>query len=147
MPALAAKGSSMRTEAGAGGRRIKRRVHDGVCGERIRAGHSAGYDLDAESLSHAEDWLRKALDSKSQHEPDLRAVVIYALALNSASSRYVQRAWEAPGLHEYEGLSMLGLALQATATRERRKSRQGEAMATVSDLEAHWRDLRLLHGV
>ncbi len=35
--------------------------------------HSAGYDLEAESLSHAEDWLRKALDSNPNMRPDLRA--------------------------------------------------------------------------
>ena len=102
--------------------------------------HSAGYDLDAESLSHAEDWLRKALDSNPNMRPDLRAYVVYALALNSASKpEYVQKAWEARDSMSTQGLSMLGLALQATGdTRAKEIAGKVEAMATVSDLEAHW---------
>jgi hypothetical protein len=103
--------------------------------------YSAGYDLDTESLSHAEDWLRKALDSNPNMRPDLRAYVVYALALNSASKpEYVQKAWEARDSMSTQGLSMLGLALQATGDDARAKEIAGkvEAMATVSDLEAHW---------
>jgi uncharacterized protein YfaS (alpha-2-macroglobulin family) len=102
--------------------------------------HSAGYDLDGESLSHAEDWLRKALDSNPNMRPDLRAYVVYSLALNSASKpEYVQKAWEARDSMSTQGLSMLGLALQATGdARAKEIAGKVEAMATVSDLEAHW---------
>src|SRR6266403_941999 len=102
--------------------------------------HSAGYDLEAESLSHAEDWLRKALDSNPNMRPDLRAYVVYALALNSASKpEYVQKAWEARDSMSTQGLSMLGLALHATGdARAKEIAGKVEAMATVSDLEAHW---------
>jgi alpha-2-macroglobulin len=103
--------------------------------------HSAGYDLDAESLSHAEDWLRKSLDSNPNMRPDLRAYVVYALALNSASKpEYVQKAWEARDSMSTQGLSMLGLALRATGDDARAKeiATKVETMATVDDLEAHW---------
>ena len=103
--------------------------------------HSAGYDLDADSLSHAEDWLRKSLDSNPNMRPDLRAYVVYALALNSASRpEYVQKAWDARDSMSTQGLSMLGLALQATGDGARAKEIAGkvEAMATVNDLEANW---------
>jgi len=103
--------------------------------------HSAGYDLDPESLSHAQEWLRKSLDSNPNMRPDLRAYVVYALALNSASKpEYVQKAWEARDSMSTQGLSMLGLALHATGDDARAKEIAGkvESMATVSDLEAHW---------
>jgi len=103
--------------------------------------HSAGYDLDAESLSHAEDWLRKSLDSNPNMRPDLRAYVVYALALNSASKpEYVPKAWEARDSMSTQGLSMLGLALRATDDDARAKeiATKVETMATVDDLEAHW---------
>ncbi len=103
--------------------------------------HSAGYDLDAESMAHAQDWLRRALDSNPNMRPDLRAFVVYALALNGGSRpEYVQRAWDARDSMTTQGLSMLGLALQATGDDARAKEIAGkvEAMATVNDLEAHW---------
>ncbi len=103
--------------------------------------HSAGYDLDAQSLSHAEDWLRKSLDNYPNMRPDLRAYVVYALALNGASKpEYVQRAWDARDSMSTQGLSMLGLALHATGDDARAKeiAAKVEAMATVNDLEAYW---------
>src|SRR5258708_12057430 len=103
--------------------------------------HSAGYDLDPDSLSHAEDWLRKALDNNPNMRPDLRAYVVYALALNSSSKpEYVQKAWDARESMSTQGLSMLGLALQATGDDSRAKkiARKVEAMATVNDIEANW---------
>src|SRR4029077_20517563 len=95
----------------------------------------------AQSLSRAEDWLRKALDNNPNMRPDLRAYVAYALALNSASKpEYVQKAWETRVSMSTQGLSMLGLALHTTGDDARAKEIAGkvEAMATVSDLEAHW---------
>src|SRR5260370_6518114 len=47
--------------------------------------HSAGYDLDPESLSHAQECLRKALANNPNMRPYLRASVGYALPLNGAS--------------------------------------------------------------
>ncbi len=103
--------------------------------------HSAGYDLDPESLSHAQEWLRKALDSDPNMRPDLRAYVVYALALNGGSKpEYVQKAWDARDSMSTQGLSMLGLALQATGDDARAKeiANKVESMATVNDLEAYW---------
>jgi uncharacterized protein YfaS (alpha-2-macroglobulin family) len=102
---------------------------------------TAGYDLDAQSLSHAEDWLRRSLASNPNMRPDLRAYVVYALALNSASqAEYMQEAWDARDSMSTQGLSMLGLALQATGDDKRAKeiANKVEAMATVDDFEAYW---------
>src|SRR5260370_39944738 len=76
--------------------------------------HTAGYDLDANSLSRAEEWLHRSLDNNPNMRPDLRAYVVYALALNSASRpEYVQKAWDARDSMSTKGLSMLRLGLHA----------------------------------
>jgi alpha-2-macroglobulin len=103
--------------------------------------HAAGYDYDPASLARAEEWLRKSLDNNPNMRPDLRAYVVYALALNSSSKpEYVQKAWDARDSMSTQGLSMLGLALQATGDDARAKEIAGkvETMATVNDLEANW---------
>ena len=103
--------------------------------------HAAGYDLDPDSLARAEEWLRKALNNNPDMRPDLRAYVVYALALNGGSRpEHVQKAWDARDSMSTQGLSMLGLALQATGDDARAKeiAAKVEAMATVNDLEAYW---------
>ncbi len=103
--------------------------------------HTAGYDLDAASMSRAQDWLRRSLDNNPNMRPDLRAYVVYALALNSASRpEYLQKAWDARDSMSTQGLSMLGLALRATGddTRAKEIANKVEATATVNNLEAYW---------
>src|SRR5260370_11950348 len=47
--------------------------------------HAAGYDLNPVSLLHAEEWLRKGLDTNPKMRPVVRASVVYAPALNVGS--------------------------------------------------------------
>jgi uncharacterized protein YfaS (alpha-2-macroglobulin family) len=103
--------------------------------------HSAGYDLDAESMSHALDWLRRALEQNPNMRADLRAYVVYALALNGGSRpEYMQKAWDQRDSMTTQGLAMLGLALQATGDDARAEeiATKVESNASVSELEAYW---------
>lgn len=103
--------------------------------------HAAGYDVNPGSLSRAEEWLRAALDRYPNMRPDLRAYVVYALALNGASkARYVQAAWEKRASMTTQGMAMLGLALEATGddARVQQIAARVEAGATVNEREAYW---------
>lgn len=103
--------------------------------------HAAGYDVNANSLTRAEDWLRTVLDKYPNMRPDLRAYVVYALALNHASKpEYLRTAWESRNSMSTQGLAMLGLALQATGDDAKAKEIAGklEAAARVNDREASW---------
>ena len=103
--------------------------------------HTAGYDLDAESMSRAQDWLRRSLDQNPNMRADLRAYVVYALALNGGSKpEYMQKAWDQRDSMTTQGLAMLGLALQATGDDARAKeiAAKVESNATVSEFEVYW---------
>jgi alpha-2-macroglobulin len=72
---------------------------------------------------------------------DLRACVVYALALNGvAKPEELQSAWEQRGSMSTQGLAMLGLALHATGDQNRAKevAKKIESDAVVTDLEAYW---------
>jgi len=102
---------------------------------------AAGYGVDSTSLSRAEKYLHGALANHPNMRDDLRAYVVYALALNSASTtEEIQSAWTKRSSMTSQGLSMLGLALHATGDLYRAKeiARSIESAAVVTDREASW---------
>src|SRR5258708_40044898 len=46
---------------------------------------AAGYEIKEAALRNSQKWLKKQLDTYKRMKPDLRAYVVYALALNKAS--------------------------------------------------------------
>ena len=72
---------------------------------------------------------------------DLRAYVVYALASNSvAKPEELQAAWNARGSMTAQGLSMAGLAFEATgdAAKVQEVASSVESLAKVNDREAYW---------
>lgn len=104
--------------------------------------HSAGYDVDADRWSRADDWLHSILREHPNMRPDLRAYVVYALALSHvASADDLQSAWDHRSEMNAQGLAMTGLALQAGGDSEKAQqiAKNIEALAVVSDREAYWK--------
>jgi uncharacterized protein YfaS (alpha-2-macroglobulin family) len=102
---------------------------------------AAGYDVDADSLTKAQNWLYAALDKHANMRPDLQAYVLYALALNNASKpEYLQSSWDKRNDMSTQGLAMLGLALLAERDQTRAKeiAEKLEASAKSDDREAWW---------
>jgi uncharacterized protein YfaS (alpha-2-macroglobulin family) len=103
--------------------------------------HAAGYDVEPDSLSRAEKYLHNALAQHPNMRDDLQAYVAYALALNSAATPdEIQSAWAKRASMTSQGLSMLGLALQATGDQNRAReiAKSIESAAVVTDREASW---------
>jgi uncharacterized protein YfaS (alpha-2-macroglobulin family) len=101
----------------------------------------AGYDPGASSLNRAIEYLHNALSQHVNMHEDLRAYVVYALALNNAAKpEELQDAWQARGNMSTQGLSMLGLALLSTSDQAKAQELAAtvESQATVNDLEANW---------
>jgi len=102
---------------------------------------AAGYDVDSTSLSHAEKYLHDTLAKHPNMRDDLRAYVVYALALNSASTTdEIQSAWTKRSSMTSQGLAMLGLALHASGDLNRAKeiAKSVESIAVVTDREVSW---------
>ncbi len=102
---------------------------------------AAGYDVDSTSLSRAEKYLHDVLAQHPNMRDDLQAYVVYALALNSASTtNEIQSAWAKRPSMTPQGLSMLGLALHRTGDLNRAKeiAKSIESAAVVTDQEASW---------
>jgi len=102
---------------------------------------AAGYDVDAEALGKAQNFLSAALDKHANMRPDLQAYVLYALTLNKASKpEYLQSAWDKRNDMSTQGLAMLGLALLAEKDQTRAAEIAGklEASAKSDDREAWW---------
>jgi alpha-2-macroglobulin len=101
----------------------------------------AGYDPGANSLNRAIQYLHNSLSQHVNMHEDLRAYVVYALALNNAvKPEELQDAWKVHSDMSTQGLSMLGLALLATGDQAKAQELASavESQATVSDLEANW---------
>ncbi len=93
------------------------------------------------ALSRAEKYLHDALAQHPNMRDDLRAYVVYALALNGASTtNEIQSAWTKRSSMTSQGLSMLGLALHATGDLKRAKeiAKSIESVAVVTDREVSW---------
>ena len=103
--------------------------------------HEAGYDFDPEALKRAQDWLHSMLVQHPNMRPDLRAYVVYALALNSVATKdELQAAYDERSSMTTQGLAMVGLALQATgdSAKAQEVAAKVESMATVNESEASW---------
>ncbi len=103
--------------------------------------HAAGYDVDPDVLANAEKYLLTSLDRSPNMEPNLRAYVIYALALNNVFKGELTKAtWEKRDAMNTQGLAMLGLALQINGETRRAKEIADKvaSQVTESELEAFW---------
>jgi uncharacterized protein YfaS (alpha-2-macroglobulin family) len=101
----------------------------------------AGYDPGANSLNRAIQYLHNSLSQHVNMHEDLRAYVVYALALNNAvKPEELQDAWKVRSDMSTQGLSMLGLALLSTGDQAKAQELAAtvESQATVTDLEANW---------
>jgi uncharacterized protein YfaS (alpha-2-macroglobulin family) len=101
---------------------------------------TAGYGVKAEALTNGESFLKKQLDQHPRMRPDLRAYVVYALALDkTADTRMLDDAYRRRSDMSSQGASMLGLALHAAGdSRAKEVAELVEKQAKVTDSEAHW---------
>jgi uncharacterized protein YfaS (alpha-2-macroglobulin family) len=103
--------------------------------------HTAGYAVDADSLSRADKYLHDSLAQHANMRDDLQAYVVYALALNGAATPdEIQFTWTKRGSMTSQGLSMLGLVLHVTGDQNRAKeiAKSIESAAAVTEREASW---------
>ncbi|MGD0841231.1 MAG: MG2 domain-containing protein [Candidatus Acidiferrales bacterium] len=103
--------------------------------------HAAGYDVDADSLSNAENWLHSELAANPNMRPDLRAYVVYALEANGAATADdLSAAWNARGSMTTQGLAMVGLAFQASgdSAKAQEMAAKVESLAKVDSQQAYW---------
>ncbi len=101
----------------------------------------AGYDPGADSLARALDYLHSSLSQHLNMRQDLRAYVVYALALNNATKpEELQDAWKVRGNMSTQGVAMLGLALLSTNDQAKAQELVGtvESQAIVTEFEANW---------
>ncbi len=102
---------------------------------------AAGYDIKAGVLENSQNWLKKQLDTYKRMKPDLRAYVVYALALNKATNdKMLNDAYKDRKDMTAQGLSMLGLAFVTLGdnTRAGETAALLEKQAIVDEAEAHW---------
>jgi uncharacterized protein YfaS (alpha-2-macroglobulin family) len=102
---------------------------------------AAGYDIKSAALENSIKWLKQQLEKYKRMKPDLRAYVVYALALNQASdAKMLNDAYNGRGDMTAQGLSMLGLALLTNKDeRAPEVTTLLEKQAIVDDAEVHWR--------
>ena len=101
---------------------------------------AAGYDVKPSALANGENFLKKQLQEHERMRAELRAYVVYALALDKASdSKMLDDAYRARGGMSSQGLSMLGLALY-TAGDSRASEIAGlvEKQVQAMEMEAYW---------
>lgn len=101
---------------------------------------AAGYDVKDDAMKNAENWLKSQLKQHERMRPDLRAYVVYALALDKASdAAMLNDAYNARKDMNAQGLSMLGLALHTVGDgRAKDVAALVEKQAIVNDQEARW---------
>jgi alpha-2-macroglobulin len=102
---------------------------------------SAGYEVDEQSITRAEKYLHNAIAHHPDMREDLRAYVVYALALHgNATAEEVQTAWDKRRAMTTQGLAMLGIALHTTGDANRAKeiAKLVESAATVTEREVYW---------
>jgi uncharacterized protein YfaS (alpha-2-macroglobulin family) len=100
----------------------------------------AGYEVKEEALTNGVNFLKSQLQQHENMRPDLRAYVVYSLALaGNADSKMFDEAYRRRGDMSSQGLSMLGLALHtARDNRDREVAAMIEKQAIVEEAEAHW---------
>lgn len=101
---------------------------------------AAGYQVKEESLTNGANFLKGQLQQHENMRPDLRAYVVYALALDGAAdSKMLDDAYRRRSDMSSQGLSMLGLALHTAGdSRDREAAAAIEKQAIADDTEAHW---------
>jgi len=107
---------------------------------------AAGYDVEADRIQRGREFLKGQLAQHERMKPDLRAYVVYALALareksdaSSFEAKWLDDAYTARGKMSSQGLAMLGLALQsASDNRAQEVSGLLEKQAVVTDSDAYW---------
>jgi uncharacterized protein YfaS (alpha-2-macroglobulin family) len=101
---------------------------------------AAGYEIKSEALKNGESFLKKQLQEHERMLPDLRAYVVYALALDHASDpQMLDVAYGRRKDMSSQGLSMLGLALNAAGdSRAKEVAAMIEKQAVADEMEAHW---------
>ncbi|MGC2287578.1 MAG: MG2 domain-containing protein [Candidatus Acidiferrum sp.] len=101
----------------------------------------AGYDPGTDSLSRALTYLHSSLSKHPNMRYDLRAYVVYALALNNAAKpEELQDAWNVRGDMNTQGLALMGLAFLSSGDQAKAQEIAGtmESQAIVTDFEASW---------
>lgn len=101
----------------------------------------AGYDPGEGSLNRAIAYLHTALSQHENMRYDLRAYVVYALALNHAAKpEELAGAWKIHSNMTTEGLAMLGLSLLSTGDQAKAQELAASvrSQAVVNDFEASW---------
>jgi uncharacterized protein YfaS (alpha-2-macroglobulin family) len=101
---------------------------------------SADYDIKPEALTNGENFLKQQLQQHPKMRPDLRAYVVYALALDKAAdAKMLDTAYGRRSDMTSQGQSMLGLALHTAGdSRDREVATLVEKQAVVDEAEAHW---------
>jgi alpha-2-macroglobulin len=101
---------------------------------------AAGYEVKPEIMAHGAKFLAQQLQQYPNMRPDLRAYVVYALVVAEASdTKMLDEAYRRRGDMSSQGLSMLGLAMNAiNDTRDREIAALVEKQAVVDESEAHW---------
>jgi len=104
---------------------------------------AAGYDVKEGVLERGAAWLREAL-KKEKLEPDVRAYIVYALALTGNKDRSaLDSVWEQRGKMSPYGLALTGLAMEAAGdARAAQTAEQLERQAKSDDAEAYWEATR-----
>ncbi len=101
---------------------------------------AAGYQVKDTALNNGANFLKQQLQQHQNMRPDLRAYVVYALALDGASdSKMLDDAYRRRSDMRSQGLSMLGLALHTAGdSRDNEIAAMIEKQAIVDDMEAYW---------
>jgi uncharacterized protein YfaS (alpha-2-macroglobulin family) len=101
---------------------------------------SAGYQVKEEALTNGGNFLKNQLAQHANMRPDLRAYVVYALAVaGGAESKMLDEAYRRRSDMSSQGLSMLGLALHTMGdSRDREVAAMIEKQAIIDEAEAHW---------
>lgn len=109
----------------------------------VAQAREAGRNTPPVNIWSGREWLIKALKAHPNMQPDLRAYVLYALAVSGGNGEKptadLDKAWSDRGRLTDEGLALLGLALDAAGdSRAHEAALQLEKKAVASDNEAHW---------
>lgn len=102
---------------------------------------AAGYDPGDQSLNRAISYLHASIAQHPNMRADLRAYLVYALALNnSVSPEELQAAWKEKDDLKSQGLAMLGIAFLNAKDQDKAKQLAAklESLASVTDMEATW---------
>ena len=101
---------------------------------------AAGYDVKPEAMTNGARFLTQQLQQHPNMRPDLRAYVVYALVLAGAGdAKMLDEAYSRRGDMTSQGLSMLGLAMNAVNDkRDQEIAMLVAKQALVTEAEAYW---------